>query len=377
MAEAMPLAEIAGVTADAAGHYTVSWNTAGMPQQVGKVVISKETNRVDKYSVIGEADLSEGAFTDPESDPTVKSERYIINLAANNGQKSYASDPHKPLHVMINLAAAGGYNLMWNSYEGIEVDYYTIMRGPSADNLTELRQIAGSQQSYTDMNAPQGEMFYAVTFTPTAAEMQRAKAAGRTGVAVSSNVVSTSEAIAATYATSMQILSVEPEMRLTYGQGALHLFTEMQPLSATFNRVAWEIVEGDGLATIDANGLLTATGEGSGNVVVRATALDGSRLTAEATIVCEEGAGGVTELRDYNDGEWQLRVVNNGGNLMLSGWNDGDEATLYIVSMQGQVMEIVRTSDPQAEIDCAGYPGGVYVVKAIAGGEAKAVKFAL
>ena len=377
VAEAMPLAEIAGVTADAAGHYTVSWNTAGMPQQVGKVVISKETNRVDKYSVIGEADLSEGAFTDPESDPAVKSERYIINLAADNGQKSYASDPHKPLHVMINLAAAGGYNLMWNSYEGMEVDYYTIMRGPSADNLTELTQIAGSQQNYTDMNAPQGEMFYSVTFTPTAAEMQRAKAAGRTGVAVSSNVVSTSEAIAATYATSMQILSVEPEMRLTYGQGALHLFTEMQPLSATFNRVSWEIVEGDGLATIDANGLLTATGEGSGNVVVRATALDGSGLTAEATIVCEEGAGGVTELRDYNDGEWQLRVVNNDGNLMLSGWNDGDEATLYIVSMQGQVMEIVRTSDPQAEIGCTGYPYGVYVVKAIAGGEAKAVKFAL
>lgn len=377
VAETMPLAEIAGVTADAAGHYTVSWNTAGMPQQVGKVIISKETNRVDKYAVIGEADLSDGAFTDTESDPAVKSERYIINLVADNGQKSYASDPHKPLHVMINLAAAGGYNLMWNSYEGMEVDYYTIMRGPSADNLTELTQIAGSQQNYTDLDAPEGEMFYAVTFTPTAAEMQRAKAAGRTGVAVSSNVVSTSEAVAATYATSMQILSVEPEMRLTYEQGALHLFTEMQPLSATFNRVSWEIVEGDGLATIDANGLLTATGEGSGNVVVRATALDGSRLTAEATIVCEEGAGGVTELRDYNDGEWQLRVANNRGNLRLSGWNDGDEATLYIVSMQGQVMDIVRTSDPQAEIDCASYPGGVYVVKAIAGGEAKAVKFAL
>ena len=377
VAEAMPLAEIAGVTADATGHYAITWNAAGMPQQVGKVVISRETNRLDNYVRIGEANVSDGVFIDMESDPAVKSERYIINLVADNGQKSYASDPHKPLHVMINLAAAGGYNLMWNSYEGLEVDYYTIMRGPSADNLTELTQIAGSQQNYTDMNAPQGEMFYAVTFTPTAAEMQRAKAAGRTGVAVSSNVVSTSEAVAATYATSMQILSVEPEMKLTYEQGALHLFTEMQPLSATFNRVSWEIIEGTGLATINSNGLLTATGEGSGNVVVRATAIDGSGLTAEATIVCEEGAGGVTELRDYNDGEWQLRVVNNDGNLMLSGWNDGDEATLYIVSMQGQVMEIVRTSDPQAEIGCTGYPDGVYVVKAIAGGEAKAVKFAL
>ena len=375
--ETMPLAEIAGVTADASGHYAVSWNTAGLPQQVTKVLISKETSRLNDYAVIGEANLSDGSLTDAESNPAVKSERYIINLVTGSGQKSYASDAHKPLHVMINLAASGGYNLMWNKYEGVEVDYYTILRGPSADNLTELTQIAGSQQNYTDLNAPEGEMYYAVSFTPTAAEMLRGKAAGRAASAVRSNVVSTSEAVATTYAESMQILSVEPEMKLTWAQGSLHLFVEMQPLSTTFNRVAWTVVEGEGLATLDNNGLLTATGEGKGTVVVRATALDGSGLTAEAAIECEEGAGGVTELKDYNDGEWQLRVVNNRGNLRLSGWNDGEEVALYVVSMQGQVMDIVRTSDLQAEIDCSGYTAGVYVVKAVSAGEAKAVKFVL
>ena len=42
VAEAMPLAEIAGVTADATGHYAITWNTAGIPQHVGKVIISRK-----------------------------------------------------------------------------------------------------------------------------------------------------------------------------------------------------------------------------------------------------------------------------------------------------------------------------------------------
>lgn len=373
----MPVAEISSVTADASGHYAICWNTTGMPQNITKVIISRETNRLNKYAIIGETNLQDGTFIDTSSSTDTKSERYTISLVADNWQQSYDSDPHKPLHVMINIAAAGGYNLMWNSYEGVEVDYYTIMRGPSPSNLVELTQIPGSQQNYTDVNAPEGELYYAVTFTPTADDMLRAKATGKNTTSVSSNVVSTSEAITAIYATSMQILSVEPVMELTREQGSLHLFAEMQPLSATFNRVAWEIIEGTELATINANGLLEATGNGAGNVVVRATALDGSGLTATATITCEEGAISSTELLNYNDGNWQLHIANSHGNLSLSGWNDGDEATLYIVSMNGTVMKIARTREAQTEIDCSGYASGVYVVKAIAGGEAKAVKFVL
>ncbi len=374
--EVMPLAEITGVTADATGHYTICWNTTSVPQQVTKVLVSKETSRLDVYEIIGEVNLSDGSLTDTESNPSVKSERYIINLIAANGQKSLASDAHKPLHVMINHAVAGGYNLMWNQYEGVEVDYYTILRGTSADNLVELTEIAGSQQNYTDLSAPEGEMYYAVTFAPTATEMLRSKAAGRTTATVRSNVVATSEAVATTYAESMQIFSVEPEMELTREQGSLHLFVEMQPLSATFNRVAWSIIEGAELATLDNNGLLTATsGNPAGTIVVRATALDGSGLIAEATIACEEDAGSSTELIDYNDGDWQLKVVNDRSSLRLSGWNEGQEVAIYVVSMQGQLLDVVRTSDSQVEIDCSRYAIGFYVVKAISAGEAKAVKF--
>ena len=288
VAEAMPLAEIAGVTADATGHYAITWNTAGIPQHVGKVIISKETNRLDNYVRIGEANVSDGVFIDMESDPAVKSERYIINLVADNGQESYASDPHQPLHVMINLAASGGYNLMWNSYEGLDVDYYTIMRGTSANSLTELAQVSGNNLNYTDMSVPEGEMFYSVIFTPVQPGAQEAKSApARAGQTLSSNVVSTKDAISATYATSLRIFSVEGDMELSRDRQSLHLFAEMYPLSATFNRVSWGIDEGGELATIDNSGLLTTKRNGGGTVVVRATALDGSGLTAtcEVTVI--------------------------------------------------------------------------------------------
>ena len=288
VAETMPLAEIAGVTADATGHYAITWYAAGMPQQVGKVIISKETNRLDNYVRIGEANVSDGVFIDMESDPAVKSERYIVNLVADNGQESYASDPHQPLHVMINLAAAGGYNLMWNSYEGLDVDYYTIMRGTSANSLTELAQVSGNNLNYTDMSVPEGEMFYSVIFTPVQPGAQEAKSApARAGQTLSSNVVSTKDAISATYATSLRIFSLEGDMELSRDRQSLHLFAEMYPLSATFNRVSWGIDEGGELATIDNSGLLTTKRNGGGTVVVRATALDGSGLTAtcEVTVI--------------------------------------------------------------------------------------------
>ena len=373
VAEAMPLAEIAGVTADATGHYTVSWNTAGMPQQVGKAVISRETNRVDKYAVIGEADLSDGAFTDTESDPAVKSERYIINLVAGNGQKSYASDPHKPLHVMINLAAAGGYNLMWNAYEGLEVDTYSILRGSSADAMEKIAEVAGSQLNSTDLSAPEGESFYAVSFVPVEKPQTRSVAGE-----LRSNVISTANALPTVGVSSLYIRSLESEMELVAEQPQLHLFVEVLPQAATFTNVVWTIVSGSELATINQNGLLKANGTGNGDIVVRATALDGSGVYTEVTIRCENAGSGVDEIDDYDSEDgWGLNVAYDRGaeTVTVSGWNPNEPAIVYVVSTGGQVMDIARIFAPAYAIDCSRFGSGVYVVKVVNGNTAAATKF--
>ncbi len=87
-------------------------------------------------------------------------------------------------------------------------------------------------------------------------------------------------------ATCISVGTVEKVAALSNQQPKLHLAAVILPAYATFNKVGWTIVSGSEYATLASNGVLTATG-GKGNVVVRATTLDGSALSAEITIPCD------------------------------------------------------------------------------------------
>lgn len=63
---------------------------------------------------------------------------------------------------------------------------------------------------------------------------------------------------------------------------SLQLNYSFEPYNASNNNVEWEVLPGTGSATIDNNGLLTASG--SGIVTVKATAKDGSGISAQQII---------------------------------------------------------------------------------------------
>ena len=66
----------------------------------------------------------------------------------------------------------------------------------------------------------------------------------------------------------------------------LLLYVEVMPTNTTYKNVIWSIVSGANLATIDpSSGLLTAnTPNNGGTVTVKATAVDGSGVTATRQI---------------------------------------------------------------------------------------------
>ena len=370
----MPVAEIARVNVDGeTGVYRVEWNAGGMSELVDRVVVGKETSRVNNYLVLDTVPVSEGRYLDLSSTPKVKSERYVVRLLAKNGQESYESAAHKPLHVMLNMAVGGGYNLMWNAYEGLEVDTYSILRGSSADAMEKIAEVAGSQLNYTDLSAPEGESFYAVSFVPVEKPQTRSVAGE-----LRSNVVSTANALPTVGVSSLYIRSLESEMELVAEQPQLHLFVEVLPQAATFTNVVWTIVSGSELATINQNGLLKANGTGNGDIVVRATALDGSGVYTEVTIRCEDAGSGVDEIDDYDSEDgWGLNVAYDRGaeTVTVSGWNPKEPAIVYVVSTGGQVMDIARIFAPAYAIDCSRFGSGVYVVKVVNGNTAAATKF--
>ena len=103
---------------------------------------------------------------------------------------------------------------------------------------------------------------------------------------VQSNIISSEDALPTIAATNISIVAVEKNMALTNEQPQIHLTAVVLPIYATYNKVGWAIVSGNEYATIASNGVVSATG-GKGDIVVRATTLDGSNLSTEITIACD------------------------------------------------------------------------------------------
>lgn len=279
----MPAARISEVIGDGA-NYRINWQPA-TNAEIAKVEISRETNRMNQYEVLATVDMNVGTYLDETSDNRIQAHRYRIRyIASNEVQTSTYSTPHNPLHVMINQCG-NGYNLMWNAYEGMNVESYTILRGTSEDNLQPIEYVAGSQQSYTDLTAKAGKYYYAVTFTPASSSTYAKSRAARTNYGIRSNVVSTEEALPTTLATSIAINCVESNNSLTNTQQTIHLYGVVLPTYSTYSRVSWSVVRNDDLASISNNGVLTAKG-GQGIVTVRATTLDGSNLYVDYDVAC-------------------------------------------------------------------------------------------
>lgn len=296
--ETMPDANITGVLADG-NHYRVNWNTS-VPQMVDRVEILRETNRYNEFEVVATMPVSQGSWLDTASDNRIQTQRYRIRLLANNNvQTSTFSETHKPLHVTIYKSATKGYSLVWNAYEGMDIESYRILRGTSTDNLTQIAEVAGSLQNYTDISAPAGTCFYAIAYVPASTQQFAESCAMRSNTSKAymlSNAVSTAEAIEAVAATSIEIGILEKyDSNTLYGGDCrFHLTATMLPTNASLSGVKWSIVSGDNIAHLSSDGVLTCKGLDWGDVVVRAEATDGSGIYGEKTI-------GVKGFYNYED----------------------------------------------------------------------------
>ena len=155
--------------------------------------------------------------------------------------------------------------------------------------MEPIASVSGWQQSYTDLSVPVGSSIcYFVSFIPKTdlAPNNSRRAPSSDDGCIRSNVVSTGNAVNVVTASSARIIAASEELKLTDEQPTLQLYSIVLPAYTTLSRVAWSIVEGEELASINSRGLLTAYG-GSGSLIVRATTLDGSNISAELTIPVE------------------------------------------------------------------------------------------
>ena len=362
----VPVIKIVGIDA-ATGKNKVTWDMPDMPEYVTGIHVYKEGGSYNEFSCVARLDTTEHQYIDFASNPSVVSNRYMLKLGTSFDVESQPSKVHSGVHLMLNKGMGNAINLIWNQYEGGVIKSYRILRGTTKDDLDLLAEVSGANSSYTDLDGGNGVYFYALEYDETYSDewhpaLSRVRAlqdqSGR------SNVVCTDEAYAVKFAESLNILCVEKDMVLSQQQPVLHLSAEIFPVTAGIKQVLWEIVEGENLASINQNGMLTAKGAKSGEIVVRATTIDGSNLYTE-TVIQKEGFIVLPET---------VEIYAESGGVELNPGADNIQLTAVVYpeeALQDVIWKIVE-GDDLATVTSTGYVkatsvgNGIIVVRATA-----------
>ncbi len=123
--------------------------------------IYRESSVKGSYQLIGSRHVdSLSYFVDTLADPTVRSWRYRISAVDECGYESELSDPHKTIHLTMNIGLNDDINLIWDNYEGFDVTTYDIYKYLPATNWVNLTDIAAGNTSYTDANVTSVDVLY-------------------------------------------------------------------------------------------------------------------------------------------------------------------------------------------------------------------------
>lgn len=150
------------VTIDANNHNVLVWNKDNNPM-IKSYRIYKESNVTDNYMLKHTQDITAfTTYTDDESNADVQSNKYKIQVTDFCNYQGVETTPHQTMHLTINKGQGNTWNLIWNAYTGFIVGTYNIYRGTDKNNLQLIGTSSGSNTQYSDLNPPEGELYYQV-----------------------------------------------------------------------------------------------------------------------------------------------------------------------------------------------------------------------
>lgn len=340
----------------------VTWDAQSLPESCDEIIVYKEGSVLNDFTEIGRAEKSEGRFTDMTADNTVRSERYAIAMTLVGGETSHMSQPHQTVLLTINRGLVeGSYNLIWNPYQGRDIASYRILRGTAPDALQEIAVLAGSATSFIDQS-PGSMQYYALELIPADnPQRQKANAQDMTAGGVRSNVVYAGNAANIDYVTDLRIVSLQGNTSITEDQPAAYLYAEILPLSADYQRVVWEVIEGSKLAAVNSYGVVTALPNTTGGyATIKASTTDGSgtEATIQLWIDPKENSGmESTAADDIYLNAWPQPADNV---LYLSASSEIEQLWLY--NSSGTLVKGI-TQPGITQINTGGLPTGLYILR--------------
>jgi hypothetical protein len=158
-----PETPICMVTVDSATNRNlIVWEKPVSPL-IDHFVVYKESGVAGVYESIGSVSYdSLSTFTDQNSNPAIKSYRYKLGFNDAAGHVFPSGNLHQTIHLSINKGVGDAWNLIWTDYMGFTVGSYNIYRGTSPADMSLITSISASFNSFTDIEAPAGSIYYVV-----------------------------------------------------------------------------------------------------------------------------------------------------------------------------------------------------------------------
>ena len=130
-------------------------------EDVSHYNIYRESSVKGDYQVIASVGFNEESlYIDSVADPTIRSWRYRLSVVDDCGNESELSDPHKTMHLTMNVGLDESVNLIWDHYEGFPISTYEIWRYDAASNWTNISNMPSNLTSYTDPNPSKEDLTY-------------------------------------------------------------------------------------------------------------------------------------------------------------------------------------------------------------------------
>lgn len=149
------------ISVDTNNHNELIWNRTKL---VDYYKIYRETTINNEYVEVANVNYNSICrWVDTNSNPNTRSYRYKISSVDTCGNESNLSDFHKTIHLTIGQGANDStWNLNWTPYEGTDYQTYYIYRKVNNGQLTLIDSIASNYNSWTDINAPLGNIYYQI-----------------------------------------------------------------------------------------------------------------------------------------------------------------------------------------------------------------------
>jgi len=151
------------VTVDSLTNYNVIVWEKPDSGLIADFLVYKETDLTNVYSVIDTVGYNEDPVaTDFDSNPAVRPYRYKIGFRDNENRVFPAGDYHQTIHLTISQGVSNNLNLIWTPYTGFDFSSYQILRKTGSGSYEQIVTLSSSFSSYTDFNAPVGDVIYIV-----------------------------------------------------------------------------------------------------------------------------------------------------------------------------------------------------------------------